>query len=148
MMVPIVRLVAFAALVIAGGWVFWTLIGSAQNATHAIAQRIAPAPPTKPVGAVTPTPVAPRAAPQADPGIAIDRAMLAQGTAADVTKRKAAAWAAFYKQPAACEHPPAWADQVECGNQYMRAKREFEMQWAAREGATPVGGSSVVTVSR
>ena len=45
-------------------------------------------------------------------------------------KRKDQAWAAFYSAPASCEHPADWAAQVECGNQYMRAKKVFEQKWA------------------
>lgn len=45
-------------------------------------------------------------------------------------KRKEAAWNAYYSLPANCEHPPAWKDQVECGNQYIRAKKAFEVQWS------------------
>jgi hypothetical protein len=46
-------------------------------------------------------------------------------------KQRALAWTAFYSAPPSCEHPDSWNDQVECGNQYMRAKRRFEEQWAA-----------------
>lgn len=60
------------------------------------------------------------------------RALAAQQAADDLEKRKQAAWAAFYKPPAFCEHPPAWQDQVECGNQYIRAKRQFEKLWASK----------------
>jgi hypothetical protein len=44
-------------------------------------------------------------------------------------KKKDLAWAAFYTPPASCEHPPDWSAQVECGNQYMRAKKVFEQKW-------------------
>jgi Protein of unknown function (DUF2726) len=47
-------------------------------------------------------------------------------------KKKDQAWAAFYSAPASCEHPVDWKAQVECGNQYMRAKKRFEEQWAMR----------------
>jgi Protein of unknown function (DUF2726) len=46
-------------------------------------------------------------------------------------KRKDQAWAAFYTAPASCEHPADWKAQVECGNQYMRAKKRFEERWEA-----------------
>jgi hypothetical protein len=49
-------------------------------------------------------------------------------------KKKDLAWAAFYSAPASCEHPPDWSAQVECGNQYMRAKKVFEERWAASQG--------------
>jgi hypothetical protein len=47
------------------------------------------------------------------------------------SKQKERAWAAFYKPYPSCEHPPTWEDQVECGNRYIRARREFEKQWDA-----------------
>ncbi len=49
---------------------------------------------------------------------------------AEKMRRKARAWAAAYVSPAACEHPADWNAQVECGNQYMRAKQAFERKWA------------------
>jgi very-short-patch-repair endonuclease len=52
-------------------------------------------------------------------------------TIAELRKQKNRAWADFYSAPSSCEHPAAWNDQVECGNQYMRAKKRFEEQWAA-----------------
>lgn len=45
--------------------------------------------------------------------------------------KKDQAWAAFYSAPTSCEHPADWAAQVECGNQYMRAKKRFEERWKA-----------------
>jgi hypothetical protein len=57
-----------------------------------------------------------------------------QGTdalsAAEKRRRKERAWVASYTRPASCEHPADWNAQVECGNQYMRAKQAFERQWA------------------
>jgi hypothetical protein len=46
-------------------------------------------------------------------------------------KKRDLAWAAFYTAPASCEHPADWSAQVECGNQYMRAKKVFEQRWGA-----------------
>jgi very-short-patch-repair endonuclease len=59
-------------------------------------------------------------------------AIAAQQMVMEAAKRKEKAWAAYYIAPASCEHPPAWKDQVDCGNQYIRAKREFEQQWQAQ----------------
>ena len=42
---------------------------------------------------------------------------------------KAAAWAAFYQPSAQCLNEAS----VECGNQHMRARREFERRYAAGE---------------
>lgn len=50
-------------------------------------------------------------------------------------RKKDQAWAAFYSAPASCEHPVDWTAQVECGNQYMRAKKRFEEQWTMRQGS-------------
>jgi len=44
--------------------------------------------------------------------------------------RKDAAWQVFFKPKKACDNPPDSDTQVECGNAYMRAKREFEERWA------------------
>jgi Protein of unknown function (DUF2726) len=55
--------------------------------------------------------------------------------ASALQRKKDAAWVAFYSAPVSCEHPVDWTAQVECGNQYMRAKKRFEEQWAARQGS-------------
>ncbi len=78
-------------------------------------------------------------------------AVAAQRAADVLAKRKQAAWAEFYKAPASCEHPPAWADQVECGNQYIRAKKEFESLWQAQLNAqqpSSASSSALVVVGR
>ena len=62
-------------------------------------------------------------------------------------KQKNLAFAAFYSPTAACEHPIDWSAQVECGNSYIRAKRAFELKWAAehpRQGS----GAEVVLDNR
>jgi hypothetical protein len=43
--------------------------------------------------------------------------------------RKDAAWQAFFKPKKVCDNPPDADTQVECGNAYMRAKREFDERW-------------------
>jgi hypothetical protein len=56
--------------------------------------------------------------------------------AANVLRRKKdAAWAASYSAPASCKHPADWTAQVECGNQYMRAKKRFEERWEAEHAS-------------
>ncbi|HQR71314.1 MAG TPA: hypothetical protein PLE54_11960 [Burkholderiaceae bacterium] len=47
--------------------------------------------------------------------------------------RKDAAWQAFFEPKKVCDNPPDSDTQVECGNAYMRAKREFEDRWARGE---------------
>jgi hypothetical protein len=64
--------------------------------------------------------------------------------AADVQRQKDHAWLAYYLAPASCEHPVDWKAQVECGNQYMRAKREFEKQWVMEHGAEQAIGAAIV----
>jgi hypothetical protein len=59
-------------------------------------------------------------------------------------KQKDHAWAAFYSAPASCEHPADWRSQVECGNQFMRAKKRFEAQWAAEHASDQTTGAGVV----
>lgn len=46
-------------------------------------------------------------------------------------KQKNLAFLAFYQPAASCGHPSDWSAQVECGNQYIRAKRAFDIRWAA-----------------
>jgi hypothetical protein len=70
------------------------------------------------------------------------RAQLQEATA--LQKQKNLMWAAFYSAPVSCEHPVDWNAQVECGNQYMRAKREFEKQWAAEHASGQARGAAVV----
>ena len=47
--------------------------------------------------------------------------------------RKEAAWQVFFKPKKVCDNPPDSDTQVECGNAYMRAKREFEDRWTRGE---------------
>jgi len=58
-------------------------------------------------------------------------------------RQKNLAFAAFYSPPASCEHPTDWNAQVECGNEYIRAKRAFELKWAA-EHPSQAGGAVVL----
>jgi very-short-patch-repair endonuclease len=64
--------------------------------------------------------------------------------AAALQKQKQVAWAAFYSAPASCEHPADWSAQVECGNQYMRAKKSFEQKWEAEHQSSQGSGAEVV----
>jgi very-short-patch-repair endonuclease len=69
----------------------------------------------------------------------------AQGQEASVLqKQKNLAWAAFYSAPASCEHPIDWAAQVECGNQYIRAKRVFEQRWEAEHPSSQGSREAVI----
>jgi Protein of unknown function (DUF2726) len=64
--------------------------------------------------------------------------------AADLQRQKDRAWLAYYSAPASCEHPVDWNAQVECGNQYMRAKKDFEKQWLADHPSGEFGGAAIV----
>ena len=65
------------------------------------------------------------------------RVLAAQQAADALAKRTQTTWDQYYKPSPSCEHPPAWADEVECGNQYIRAKREFEKIWSSQLSAQP-----------
>ena len=122
--------VVLAALVVVGGWVAYSRIIASVPPRMTVPARIAVPPvvvrPTVPV-AVTPPDAA-----AVQQRLDAARALAAQEAEDALEKRKQAAWAAFYQIPADCEHPAAWADQVECGNQYIRAKRAFEKVWQSR----------------
>jgi hypothetical protein len=68
----------------------------------------------------------------------------AESQAADFQRQKDHAWLASYSAPASCEHPADWKAQVECGNRYMRAKKEFEKQWTAGHASGQATGAAVV----
>jgi hypothetical protein len=59
---------------------------------------------------------------------------VAQQAAVAQEKRKERAWAEFYKADDSCEHPSDWAEQVECGNQYIRARKAFDKLWQSQQG--------------
>jgi hypothetical protein len=65
---------------------------------------------------------------------AAERAAVAQQAAVAQEKRKERAWAEFYKADDSCEHPSDWAEQVECGNQYIRARKAFDKLWQSQQG--------------
>ena len=48
-------------------------------------------------------------------------------------RKKDAAWQEFYKEPRSCSNWQTDQQMVECQNQKLRAKREFERKWAAGE---------------
>jgi uncharacterized protein DUF2726 len=68
----------------------------------------------------------------------------AESQAAAFQRQKDHAWLAHYSAPASCEHPVDWKAQVECGNQYMRAKKEFERHWVMEHGAEQAIGAAIV----
>jgi hypothetical protein len=50
---------------------------------------------------------------------------------AEVAARKERAWARYYKRPSFCEGNPTGDQLIDCGNHFIRAKREFEERWRA-----------------
>jgi flagellar biosynthesis/type III secretory pathway M-ring protein FliF/YscJ len=46
-------------------------------------------------------------------------------------RRKQAAFDAFYKKSPVCDNPPNHDALIECGNAYMRAKKQFEAKWTS-----------------
>jgi hypothetical protein len=130
--------------IIAAGWVIYSQLWiiSMPSAVKSLAAmpRLAgqgtPMPEFRPAAAaLAPLAVRPTAAEQeAEKQERARAALAAQQMVMETAKRKEKAWAAYYVAPASCEHPPAWKDQVDCGNQYIRAKREFEQQWQVHIG--------------
>jgi hypothetical protein len=55
----------------------------------------------------------------------------ARRAALEEAARKERAWARFYKRPASCDNNPNPDHMVECANQHIRAKRQFEEAYAA-----------------
>jgi len=126
--------------IIAAGWVLYSQLrtisvpSAVAAKSGAVMPRLAgqgtPMPEFRPAAAaLAPLAMRPTAAEQeAEKQEKARAAFAAQQMVIETAKRE---WAAYYVAPASCEHPPAWKDQVDCGNQYIRAKREFEQQWQA-----------------
>jgi hypothetical protein len=55
--------------------------------------------------------------------------ILRQESNSDPARDKEQAWQKFYSTSESCEHPPTWRDQVECSNQFVQAKKQFELWW-------------------
>lgn len=55
----------------------------------------------------------------------------AKRAALEEAARKERAWARFYKRPASCDNNPTPEHMVDCANQHIRAKRQFEDAYAA-----------------
>jgi hypothetical protein len=55
----------------------------------------------------------------------------ARRAALEEAARKERAWAKFYKRPAMCDDNPNNQTMVECANAHIKAKRQFEEQYAA-----------------
>jgi hypothetical protein len=130
---PFAKMAAIAA-VIGCGWAIYSQVPQAAPAARVPATEALPSAPDSRNSAL---------AKQAETKRRDAAAVLAAQDLADAyARRKAAAWAAYYAAPVSCDHPPAWKDQIDCANQYMRAKREFERRWSDEPhlgGGVPLG---------
>jgi len=129
--------IALIGVILVGAWSVYSVAVNSLRKTSppAIAPaRVAAAKP--PIPASAPVNLAPVQAAE-QKRVEAAQALAAQQAADALANRKQAAWAEYYKPPASCEHAPAWQDQVECGNQFIRAKREFEKQWSAQVSSQP-----------
>jgi very-short-patch-repair endonuclease len=133
--------VVLVGLAVVGGWVAYSRIIASVPPRMTIPAGIAMAPAAVPqIAPVVTSPATTTAAQDAEQKrLDAASALAAQGAEDALEKRKQAAWAAFYQTPADCEQPAAWADQVECGNQYIRAKRVFEKVWQSQRNAPAPG---------
>ncbi len=134
------KLVFIGVVLVGGIFIVKVVIPMAfQQALQPLAARSAPPAIPKAVSssrpAMTAAPVAmlvtPAAAAPTSQELAEQRrtAFLAS---AELQREKSRAWLAYYAAPASCEHPVDWTAQVGCGNQYMRAKQVFEVQWSKK----------------
>jgi hypothetical protein len=132
----ITQKIILGGVLIVGGWfVYSQFLGFAmQKAFQSLAVRhavTASAPKSTTLRPIL-IPVAPAVTGLRSEEMAAKRATQFQAANA-LQKKKDQAWGAFYSAPVSCEHPVDWAAQVECGNQYMRAKKRFEEKWAASQ---------------
>jgi hypothetical protein len=136
-------------VVIIGGWFVYVQLVPVvvQRALQPLAVRHVPAASTLPHSSSTGAPArisqVPAAAGLTQQELAERRHAESQ-VAAALRREKDRAWSVFYSAPASCEHPADWKSQVECGNQYMRAKKEFEKQWLAEHASGRATGAAVV----
>ena len=70
-----------------------------------------------------------QAGPQTVGAAAAPRPIVRQQSTPGPAQDKEQAWQKFYSTSESCEHPPTWRDQVECSNQFLQAKKQFELWW-------------------
>jgi hypothetical protein len=146
--VPIVAAALGIALGAIGASMWWAPRGGAAPSVVEQPAAKAPAPATlasvaptaAPAVQITPataasaaTPDVVAATPPVEPQTPITLPPPAAGPPAlspeEVARRKERAWARFYKRPAACEGNPSADQLIECGNHFIRSKREFDERW-------------------
>jgi hypothetical protein len=143
----IMKVILGAVLIIAGWFIYTQLIGfAAQKAfqTLAVTHTVTASPLKPPKPKISAAPVI--AGVTAAESAAQRQQELLASTA--LREKKDLAWAAFYKRGASCEHPADWSAQVECGNQYMRAKKAFEERWEREHPASQADVSALVLDNR
>jgi hypothetical protein len=147
----VLKAVALVVLLLGGWLIFSQLLPAAIKAAFqpsAMPRVHAPLIPTRPVAVMpTPIPLSPVVAGPTAAELATTKQQAFQVSNA-LRKKKDLAWAAFYTPPPSCEHPADWKAQVECGNQYMRAKKVFEGRWGEEHPAGQGGGADVVLDNR
>ena len=94
------------------------LPASESPAAQAASEGSAPLPKVEPEAPAQAVPIARR-----EPDAAARAAQRA-------SERKDRAWAAYYKKPAPCDDNPSKDTMIECANHYIRAKRQFEQDYA------------------
>jgi len=128
---------AFIGVVIVGGIFLVKVVIplTFQRAFQPLAARAAPPAipkvvvPLRPATTVVPNAATSTPATMGPTPEELEQRRVAMHAVAELQREKNRAWLAYYSAPASCEHPVDWTAQVECGNQYMRAKRAFEAQW-------------------
>jgi hypothetical protein len=134
-------------VVIAGGWFFYSLVPVVmQRALQPLAVRHVPSSSTLPHSSSTGAPArqAPVVVVSGPTQQELAERRRVESQAAELQRQKDHAWLAYYSAPASCEHPVDWKAQVECGNGYMRAKKEFEKQWLVEHETGQTSGPVVV----
>jgi hypothetical protein len=142
-----IRNVAGIVVLIAGGWTIYSRLPPLWVSRVIGAQPVVSM--SRPAAAsavsVQPAPAIPRSGVM-HPGaneqleakqLEAQTALAAEQAAEAQAKQKRDAWTAYYAVPASCEHPAVWSEQVECGNRYMRAKKEFDQRWQAQLTLSP-----------
>ena len=136
-----------AGVVLVGGWFAYTQLLPVVLKWVFQPLAIPHAPGSRPANSASTQPAIPVAAVPVVAGRAqpdLVEKTRAESEAAALQRQKAHAWLAYYAAPASCEHPIDWKAQVECGNQYMRAKKEFEKQWLGEHPSAESSGGAVV----
>jgi hypothetical protein len=151
--VPIVTAVLGLLVGVLGTSLWWSWSGATRAPADPVAVTSPPArapagktsataPATPPVAvSPAPAPVVESTAPRDSDDAALLPSPPAAGPAStaattslsaeEVARRRERAWARFYKRPATCEGNPTGDQLVECGNHYIRMRREFDERWRA-----------------